>query len=139
MRKYFLIFILISIAAPSFGQCNSSKIFNSKYCFSNNDHSLTVIFKVKGDVVYMYYLDISGNGNYINGFDDSTDYAAKFLIRDFKESGIMMSIKSYRDTMTCNLILSYNAKKGWLYWNLSRNPYLIGYLARHATLKKCNE
>jgi hypothetical protein len=139
--KYFLTFLLCLNLIISFGQSDIRKVFNSKYCFESKEHSLTAIFKLKKDTVYLYYLDVSADVGYINGFsnddDNVDDYAGKFFLKDFKNDEVVLPIRSYRNDDSCNLALSYNEKKGWLYWNLSMKPYPIGYLVRHATLKEC--
>ena len=81
--KYLTIhlFSFFLLGLTSLGQSNTQKIFKSKYCFESKEHSLTVSFKIKGDTIFLYYLDISGNGNYLNGFDEDNDYAGKFAKR----------------------------------------------------------
>lgn len=135
--KYRLLISVLFWGSCSFGQKPLINIFNKKYCFENNIHSLTVIFKIKKDTVYLYYYDIMEDGKYLNGFDEDDDYAGKFLVNSFKNNQVDVVIKNYRDdSFKYILNLQLNLKKRWIYWNINQKEP-IGYLIKHATLKVC--
>jgi hypothetical protein len=130
-----LFFCFTGLCAQDF----KDNVFSSKYCYDNGYHSLTVIFKQRGETVYFYYLDILDNGNYLNGFDEEmdSDYAGKFDLSQFKDSAVNFTIKSYRDTDDKYILaLSLNKKNGWLYWNINQKGP-VAYLPKHASLKRC--
>ena len=130
--------LLVTFCLTASGQNATDSTFNTTYRFEDKDHSLTVIFKLKRDTVYVYYLDISGNGDYLNGFDEEEgDYAGKFSLKDFNGSEVNVTIKNYRSPdFMYNLNLQLNKKTGWIYWNINQKEP-VGYLVKHATLKKC--
>jgi hypothetical protein len=135
--KFLLPIVLLSFCLVGYGQKSPDSIFNSQYCFDNNYHSLTVTFELKKGIVYVYYIDVSGNGDYINGFDNEEDYAGKFPLKDFNGNDVNVIIKNYRTPdFSYTLNLQVNKKNNWIYWNINQKDP-VGYLVKHATLKKC--
>lgn len=138
MKKGIYLFLLILFGIKCNAQKSNNSIFNSKYCFKKGDHELTVIFKTKRDTVFLYYYNIVANGNFLNGFDEQDDYAGSFVINNFRNNQVDFQIKSYRDVDEKYLLnISINQGNGWIYWNINQKSP-VGYLPKHATLKKCD-
>jgi len=136
MRKKAYVFLL---AAISFVNCTaqSNLDIKGKYCAQENkDNELTVMFSVVSKTVYLSYINIVDNGNYINGFDDPSDIAGEFSLSDVHNSEVSVKIKNYRDPddeYTVKLKFLDNGKS--LSWDIEEE--VVAYLPKHAKLTEC--
>ncbi|PIB35006.1 hypothetical protein BFP72_06165 [Reichenbachiella sp. 5M10] len=91
--------------------------------------------KQSQDTVYVYYLNILDEGNYINGYAEDDDYAGFFILPETGiTSPISFSLLNYRSPDFSYLLTLTPSPEG-LTWKIQEeNP---SFLPREAILSPC--
>lgn len=115
----------------------------SKYSIETNEYTYELRFKDKGDTVFLSYLFVCDNGNYINAPDDSSDYAAFFLKRSITNRQVNLNVKDYREfwrdsTKVYNVDLNFPSDST-VTWYLDSTKYdIFDCLPNYLQLKCMN-
>ena len=100
MKRCFLFFIWLCLIEFLIS-CNSNvkKEFQiqNNYFANTDGNSLKIHFAKSKDTVFLRYIFIYDNGNYLNAPNDSTDYAGYFLQKNLKNNKISFNVKDYRE------------------------------------------
>lgn len=122
----------------------SLKYLQGKYCISKDGYSLSLHFKQKNDIIYLFFVNVINNGNLIiENFSDENNYSY-FNIKDIKNThNVKIDIKnpiynihSYDNCEYYMLNISFNTKDEILFWKISF-PNKISNLPSTAILTKC--
>lgn len=116
---------------------NNDLKIKGKYCSQEgNNNEFTVMFIVESETVKLRYFNIIDNGNYINGFDDSLDFAGQFLLNDVSNSEVNVKVRNYRDSNDVYMVLIKFLDDGnSLIWEVEEN--VVAYLPKHTKLTTC--
>lgn len=129
------ILLYMLLANPCFAQ-NKLDIKN-KYCIEHDSYNdMVLVFQPEANNIYVYYINVIDDGNFINGFVDSLDYAGVFAKDSIKDSKVELTIKNYRDAddeYKVNIEFLQGGKL--LTWEVSSD--LVAYLPRRAKFKQC--
>ncbi len=98
-----------------------------------------ITFEKRRDTMFMSYMNIIDNGNYINGADpeNDKDYAGYFLLNKVKNNEVQFRIKSYRNENEQYLLaLKFTENGKRCTWRIKANA--VSYLPKTAVFKDCS-
>ncbi len=122
--------------------CNSADkkytFIRKDYCIENDSYNnMTIIFDRRQDTIYFSYINVIDDGNYVNAFSDTSEYAGFFTFDNIKDSSVQFTIKNYRyENDGYGLTLHYRESGKIVLWNID-SP-VVAYLPKKASFRVCN-
>lgn len=135
LKKLTVLIVLVLF----FYQSNAQSYIKSEYCIVNDSYNeMQLTFKKRSGTVYLLYSNIIDDGNYLNDYDDSNDYAGFFNVTEMKDSSVNVKVKSYREEDQYYLV-SLKFKNGGrsLIWNIHSQQ--VAYLPKNASFRECEK
>src|ERR1700744_3352535 len=133
-----IIFCFCFISCSAKENLLKPRYIKTDYCIVNDSYNaMHLKFKIRQDSVLLLYSNVIDNGNYLNDYDDTTDYAGFFRFSDIKDSSVTFKIKSYRSVediyiVTCKFYDGGNSMQ----WNVNTQKK-IAYLPETAHFEYC--
>lgn len=137
MKKTFLFLILLWSCKNSYKKEPKGTSLASKYCIVNDQNNeMTLLFHPAKDSIFVLYMNILDNGNILNGFADSSDFAGHFLAQDISKGETVFEIINYQDKDDkYKVVLDFNDNGNQIKWSIKDT--LVAFLPKNAIFKQC--
>src|SRR5690554_1486393 len=129
--------LFILIACRTSNEVQYSQFIKKCYSFYSEDMQMDIQFEIKNDTVFIFYAQALDNGNYLNAYEDTTDYAGFFVLKKIVDSTVTVQIINYLDKDdTYDVSLKFTDRGETLVWNID-SLNLIAYLPKDLVLQSC--
>jgi hypothetical protein len=130
--KYFFLVGLIFMACASESQINIKR----DYCIVNDSYNeMGLRFRIADDSVFLYYINVIDNGNYLNDYEDSNDYAGVFIFSEIRNNYVALSVRNYRTEEKYPLKLFFKEQGNEILWVI--DSAIVSYLPSKAEFHFC--
>jgi len=131
--------LFILIACRTSNEVQYSQFIKKCYSFYSEDMQMDIQFEIKNDTVFIFYAQALDNGNYLNAYEDTTDYAGFFALKKIVDSTVTVQIINYLDKDdTYDVSLKFTDRGETLVWNID-SLNLIAYLPKDLVLQSCKK
>lgn len=109
--------------------------FKNHYYSEDGYNQLEVFFRESGDSVFLFYLNVVENGNYLNGYsNDTSDFAGYFLKDHIVNDSVTFKIKNYRQPeYEYDLTLCFRNNDSSILWKILDDN--LSYMPKAMSLK----